>query len=56
LKKRTFNYFRFFYKILSIKSVFPKGLSTRILEVYSKNFILIVKPVFEPSNTLLDHN
>jgi hypothetical protein len=45
-----------FYKILSIKSVFPKGLSVGILEVYSTKFIPIVKPVFEPSNTLLDHN
>nr|YP_010608751.1 hypothetical protein PNX16_mgp020 [Drechslerella dactyloides]WAN89831.1 hypothetical protein [Drechslerella dactyloides] len=45
-----------FYKVLSIKSVFPKGLSHGILEVYSKNFIPIIKPVFEPSNTLLDHN
>jgi hypothetical protein len=27
-----------FYKVLSIKSVFPKGLSPEILEVYSKIF------------------
>lgn len=45
-----------FYKTLSIKSVFPKGLSPEILEVYIKKFTPIIKPVFEASNTLLDYN
>jgi hypothetical protein len=39
-----------FYKILSIKSLFPKGLSDKLLEVYSKeNIMPTIKPVFEPS-------
>jgi hypothetical protein len=45
-----------FYQILSIKSMFPKGLSPEVLEVYFNKFILIIKPVFESSNILLDHN
>jgi hypothetical protein len=44
-----------FYKILSIKSVFPKGLSAKLLELHpEKNFVPIIKPVFEPSNAVLD--
>jgi len=38
-----------FVKILSIKSVFPKGLSSKVLESY-KNVSPIVKPIFQ-SNT-----
>lgn len=46
-----------FTKVLSIKSVFPKGLSAKLLEVYSKESIIpISKPVFEPSTMKLDHN
>ena len=46
-----------FYKILSIKSLFPKGLSDKLLEVYSKeNIIPTIKPVFEPSSIKLDPN
>ena len=45
------------YKILSLKSMFPGGLSPKILEVYPKeNIISMVKPVFEPSNMKLDYN
>jgi hypothetical protein len=44
-----------FYKILSIKSVFPKGLSAKLLELHpKKKYISIIKPVFEPSNAVLD--
>lgn len=43
-----------FYKILSIKSVFPKGLS-KLLEHHPKEkFIPIIKPVFESSDAGLD--
>lgn len=46
-----------FYRILSIKSVFPKGLSDKILEVHpSENIIPIVKPVFTPSKMGLHPN
>lgn len=46
-----------FNKVLSIKSLFPKGLSAKLLEVYSKEDITpIIKPVFEPSIIKLDHN
>ena len=42
---------------MSIKSLFPKGVSPKILEAYPpENIIPIVKPVFEPSNMKLDHN
>lgn len=55
-KKRTFNKIRLI-KVLSIKSVFPKGFSAKLLEVYSKESIIpITKPVFEPSTMKLDHN
>lgn len=44
-----------FYKILSIKSVFPKGLSVKLLELYPKEKIIpIIKPVFKPSNSRLN--
>lgn len=46
-----------FDRILSLKSVFPKGLSDKLLEVYPKESILLItKPVFEPSKTPLDPN
>lgn len=46
-----------FNNVLSIKSLFPKGLPAKLLEVYSKqNIIPIAKPVFEPSTIKLDHN
>lgn len=46
-----------FNRVLSLKSLFPKGLSPKLLEVYSKeNIIPITKPVFEPSSMKLDHN
>lgn len=39
-----------FYKILSIKSVFPKGLSPKLLELHPREkFISLIKPEFEPS-------
>ena len=44
-----------FYKILSIKSVFPKGLSAKLLELYPKEKIIpTIKPVFKPSNAQLN--
>lgn len=44
-----------FSSILSIKSVFPKGLSPKLLELYPKaSYTSIIKPVFEPSNDVLD--
>jgi hypothetical protein len=45
-----------FYKVLSLKNLFPKGLSSDLLEIYSKNIIPITKPVFESSNIKLDHS
>lgn len=46
-----------FNKVLSIKSLFPKGLSAKLLEVYSKEKILpIAKPIFEPSVQKLNPN
>jgi hypothetical protein len=46
-----------FNKVLSLKSLFPKGLSPKLLEIYPKeNIISVIKPVFEPSNIKLDHN
>ena len=46
-----------FNKVLSIKSVFPRGLSAKFLEVYFKGkFLPIVKPVFEPSVLNLNPN
>lgn len=45
-----------FYKVLSLKNLFPRGLSSDLLEIYSKNIVHIVKPVFESSNIKLDHN
>ena len=46
-----------FNKVLSLKSLFPRGLSAKLLEVYYKeNIPPITKPVFEPSNIKLDHN
>ena len=38
---------------MSIKSVFPKEFE---VEVYFNKFMPIIKPMFESSNTLLDHN
>jgi len=44
-----------FYKILSIKSVFPKGLSPKLLELHPKEkYISLIKPVFKPSKAVLD--
>src|SRR5436853_6032400 len=46
-----------FNKVLSIKSVFPKGLSLKLVEfILDENIIPIIKPVFEPSTSKLDHN
>ena len=46
-----------FNKILSIKSLFLKGLSAKLLEINSReNIILIIKPAFEPNTMKLDHN
>jgi len=45
-----------FYKVLSLKILFPKGLSSDLLEIYSKNIVHIVKPVFEASNLKLNPN
>lgn len=43
--------------ILSIKSLYPKGLSSKLLEVYPKEKIIpLIKPIFEPSNMKLDLN
>lgn len=42
-----------FYKILSIKSVFPKGLSEAVLKAHP-NIVPIVKPEYIPSRTLLN--
>ena len=42
-----------FYKILSIKSVFPKGLPKTVLETHP-NIVSIVKPEYIPSRTLLN--
>jgi hypothetical protein len=44
---------RGFYKVLSIKSVFPKGLSEAVLEAYPYR-VPIVKPEHIPSKTLLN--
>lgn len=44
-----------FDKVLSIKSVFPKGLLAKVLEVYLK-ISPKVKPVFETSKMRLDSN
>lgn len=44
-----------FKKILSIKSVFPKGLSSSLLEDYP-NIVPINKPVFVPGKDKLDPN
>jgi hypothetical protein len=44
-----------FVKILSIKSVFPKGLSSKVLESY-KNVSPIVKPIFKSNTELLHPN
>lgn len=41
------------FNILSIKSVFPKGLSQTVIEVYP-NIVPIVKPEFIPNKTLLN--
>lgn len=41
-----------FLKILSIKNVFPKGLSNKVLRYYPDIF-LFLKPIFEPSTKLL---
>ena len=39
-----------FYKILSIKSVFPKGLSPKLLELHPKEkYVSLIKPEFESS-------
>jgi LAGLIDADG endonuclease len=44
-----------FIKVLSIKSVFPKGLSNKVLEFFSKeNILFLKKPVFEPSKMPLN--
>nr|YP_010183891.1 hypothetical protein LI393_mgp18 [Coccidioides immitis]QVG62014.1 hypothetical protein [Coccidioides immitis] len=46
-----------FMLILSIKSLYPKGLSPKLLEVYPKEKIIpLIKPIFEPSNMKLDLN
>lgn len=46
-----------FYKILSIKSVFPKGLSSNLTELFPKGEIIpIIKPSFEVSSAALDKN
>lgn len=46
-----------FNKILSIKYVFPKGLSTDLLEIFTtENLKSIAKPIFEPSKEKLDLN
>ena len=46
-----------FNKVLSLKSLFPKGLSPKLLKIYPKeNMISVIKPVFEPSDLKLDHN
>lgn len=44
-----------FEEVLSIKSLFPKGLPAKLLEVYPKeNIIPKIKPVFQPSIIKLD--
>lgn len=44
-------------QILSIKSLYPKGLPPKFLEVYPKEKIIpLIKPIFEPSNMKLDLN
>jgi len=44
-----------FIKILTIKAVFPRGLSASLLELYP-NVVPINKPVFVPSEEKLDPN
>lgn len=44
-----------FYKILAIKSLFPKGLSPDLLNIFIEEKIIpIIKPEFEPSKETLD--
>lgn len=46
-----------FLKVLSIKSLYPKGLSPKLLEICSKEKVIpLVKPNFEISNMKLDYN
>jgi len=44
-----------FYKILAIKSLFPKGLSPDLLKIFIEEKIIpMIKPEFEPSKETLD--
>lgn len=44
-----------FYKVLSIKSVFPKGLSPKLLELHPKEkYVCLIKPEFVPTKVVLD--
>lgn len=46
-----------FNKVLYLKSLLPRGLSPKLLEIsHKENIVFKNKPVFEPSNMKLDHN